>query len=86
MDSHCSIEDVGVLRSLPNLTIISPADPTETVKAIFASIKHHQSVYIRLTGGSNSAQIYKSDYSFEIGKSIKLTEGKDVLIIAVAQW
>lgn len=80
--THCSIEDVGVLRSLPNLTIISPADPTETVKAIFASIKHHQSVYIRLTGGSNSAQIYKSDYNFEIGKSIKLTEGKDLLIIA----
>ena len=80
--THCSIEDVGVLRSLPNLTIISPADPAETVKAIFASVKHDQSVYIRLTGGSNASQIYKSDYKFEIGKAIKLINGEDLLIIA----
>ena len=80
--THCSIEDVGVLRSLPNLTIISPADPTETVKAIFASVKHDHSVYIRLTGGSNASQIYKSDYIFEIGKAIKLNDGEDLLIIA----
>ncbi len=80
--THCSIEDIGILRSLPNLTIISPADPGETVKALFASINHKQSVYIRLTGGSNTSQIYKSDYKFEIGKSIKLTDGDDLLIIA----
>ncbi|WP_440910946.1 transketolase family protein [Candidatus Pelagibacter sp.] len=80
--THCSIEDVGILRSLPNLAIVSPADPTETVKALFASINYHQSVYIRLTGGSNAPQIYKSDYDFEIGKSIKLVDGDDLLIIA----
>ena len=47
--THYPIEDVGILRSLPNLAIVSPADPTETVKALFASINYHQSVYIRLT-------------------------------------
>ncbi len=80
--THCSIEDVGVLRSLPNITIISPADPTETVKAVFASIKHNESVYIRLTGGSNCPQIYKKDYDFEIGKAVNLKDGTDLLIVA----
>ena len=66
--THCSIEDIGVLRSIPNLTIISPADALETAKAIEASIKHDRSVYIRLTGGSNNPIVYDKDYEFEIGK------------------
>ena len=80
--THCSIEDIGVLRSLPNISIISPADPAETVKAVFEAVKYDHSVYIRLTGGANAPQIYKSDYIFEIGKSIQLLDGEDVLIIA----
>jgi len=80
--THCSIEDIGVLRSLPNLTIVSPADPAESVKALFAAIKHKESVYIRLTGGSNNPQIYNTNYNFNIGKAIKLREGKDVLLVA----
>ena len=46
--THCSIEEIGVLRSIPNITIISPADSLEVVKALTASINHNQSVYIRL--------------------------------------
>lgn len=80
--THCSIEDVAVLRSIPNLTIISPADCTETVKALFSSINHNQSVYIRLTGGRNNSIIYEKDYNFKIGKSIKLSEGNDLTIFA----
>ena len=38
--THCSIEDIGVLRSIPNLTIISPADSLETAKSILASLNH----------------------------------------------
>ena len=52
--THCSIEDIGVLRSIPNLTILSPADCGETAKCIYAAIEHKNSVYIRLTGGSVS--------------------------------
>ena len=70
--THCSIEDIGVLKSIPNISIISPADGTEVVKAIFASINHHESVYIRLTGSTNNPVIYNEDYNFEIGKSIKI--------------
>ena len=80
--THCCIEDVGILRSIPNLTIISPADSGEAVKAVIASLDHKNSVYIRLTGGANLEQIYNDDYDFEIGKSITLKEGKDLSIFA----
>tara|TARA_B100000780_G_scaffold50038_1_gene31095 strand:- start:117 stop:1088 length:972 start_codon:yes stop_codon:yes gene_type:complete len=80
--THCSIEDIGILRSIPNLTIISPADSFETVKATEASIKHNQSVYIRLTGGSNNPMVYESDYEFEIGKGKMLIDNGEILIIS----
>ena len=80
--THCCIEDVGVLRSIPGIKIISPADSFETVKALEAAIKSEDSIYIRLTGSSNNPIVYNKDYSFEIGKSIKLKEGKDVTIFA----
>ena len=78
--THCCIEDVGILRSIPGITIISPADSFETVKALEASLKQKNSVYIRLTGASNNPIVYNKDYNFEIGKSIKLLEGKDITI------
>ena len=80
--THCCIEDLGILRSIPNLTILSPADSGETVKAVLASLENKNSVYIRLTGGANNDQIYKDDFNFEIGKSITLREGKDIAIFA----
>jgi transketolase len=80
--THCCIEDIGILRSIPNLTIISPADSGEAVKAVLASLDHKNSVYIRLTGGANIDQIYEEDYNFKIGQSITLKEGKDISIFA----
>ncbi len=80
--THCCIEDIGVLRSIPGLTIISPADALETVKAIGAAIALDTPSYIRLTGGSNNPIVYKKDYSFEIGKSIELNKGEDVVIFS----
>ena len=80
--THCSIEDIGILRSIPNITIISPADSAEAIKAVEASLNHYETTYIRLTGGSNNDQIYKDDYEFKIGKSVTLKDGKDATIIA----
>ncbi len=80
--THTCIEDVGILRSIPNLTIISPADSFETIKAIEKSLTHNETCYIRLTGGSNNPIVYKEDYDFHIGKSIKLADGKDVKIFS----
>ena len=80
--THCCIEDLGVLRSIPNLSIVSPADGLELAKTIIASLSHNQSTYIRLTGSSNNPVIYKKDYKFKIGKSITLKKGKDITIFA----
>ena len=74
--THCCIEDVGILRSIPGITIISPADSLETVKALEAAVKSKNPTYLRLTGSSNNPIIYNKDYEFEIGKSITLKEGK----------
>jgi transketolase len=78
--THCSIEDIGVLRSIPNITIISPADVREMLKALEASLKHHQSVYLRLSGSTNNKIVYKKNYNFKIGKSVRLSKGKDITI------
>ena len=79
--THCCIEDIGVLRSIPNITIISPSDPYELYKVITASIKHENSVYIRLTAGANSEIINSKDYDYKIGKAIKLMPGEEISII-----
>ena len=78
--THCCIEDVGILRTIPGITIISPADSLETVKALEAAVKSNNPTYIRLTGSSNNPIVYSKDYKFEIGKSITLKEGKDISI------
>lgn len=78
--THCCIEDVGSIRSIPGIDIISPADSLETVKALEASVKSKNSTYIRLTGVSNNPIIYSKDYEFKIGESVQLKKGKDVTI------
>ena len=78
--THCCIEDIGILRSIPNINIVSPSDSLETIKSIYAALNDDRSTYVRLTGGSNNPIINKEDYKFEIGKSIKLRDGKDVTI------
>jgi len=80
--THCCLEDVGILRPIPNLTIITPADSGEAVKAVIASLEHSNSVYIRLTGESNIHPIYEDNYNFKIGQSITLRKGKDISIFA----
>jgi len=80
--THCCIEDVGILRSVPGITIISPADSLETFKALEAAVKLNQPTYIRLTGGSNNPIVYSKDYEFKIGKSIKLKDGSDITIFS----
>mgnify|MGYP006137063125 FL=1 len=78
--THCCIEDIGILRTIPGITIISPADSLETIKALESAVRSKNSSYIRLTGASNNPVVYKEDYNFEIGKSVKLKEGKDITI------
>jgi transketolase len=81
-NTHYGVEDVAALRSIPGLTILSPADGLETVKCVQACANYGKPVYLRLTGAANNPAVYKSDYAFEIGKAVTLREGGDVAIIA----
>ncbi len=79
--THQATEDVALMRSLPNMTIISPADPLEAKYATYAAAKVFGPVYIRLsTGGTPS--VYKNEYDFKLGKAVTLREGEDVTIIS----
>lgn len=80
--THMSFEDLAIMRSIPNITILSPADCTETVKMTQLAMKHDGPVYLRLTGVMNHPIVYQEDYQLEIGKAIKLKDGKDIAIIA----
>ena len=80
--THCSIEEMSIMRSIPNITVISPSDSLETIKAVEQSFKHKNSVYIRLTGSNNNPIINNRDYKFKIGKCIQLEEGNDIIIFA----
>ena len=79
--SHQSIEDIALITSLPNMTVIVPADHRETMGAIKAAANHEGPVYIRL-GRCNTEDIFNEEYEFEIGKGVQLTEGNDIAIIA----
>lgn len=79
--SHQAIEDVAIMRAVPNMTIVNPADALSTRRAIEAAIQYNGPMYIRL-GRLGVPEVYKDDMDFTIGKGILIQEGKDVTIIA----
>lgn len=80
--SHQAIEDIAIMRSIPNMTVISPADAVETRYAVRAAIEHEGPVYLRL-GRLSVPVIYdESNYKYELGKGITLSDGNDVTIIS----
>lgn len=79
--SHQSIEDVSLMRSLPGMTVIVPADATETEAAVRAAVEMDGPVYLRL-GRLGVPVLFDDSYSFQIGKATLMQEGKDVTIIA----
>ena len=80
--THHSTEDLGGLRSLPNLVILCPASPLEVMKATVAAYEYDGPVYLRL-GTNREPEIYKEDYQFEIGRGVVVREGKDVALIGM---
>lgn len=79
--SHQAIEDMGVLRTLPNMTVIMPADYYATKKLVRAAAKWNGPVFLRFTRDAIPV-IYDESQEFEIGKALKLREGGDVAILA----
>lgn len=82
-NTHYTIEDLAVMRSIPNMTLLSPADGASAVKLFELARKEEGAVYMRLTGNLNCPMVYKEETSFEIGRAVRLKEGKDVVIYAV---
>ena len=80
--SHWAVEDIAYIRAIPNITILSPADSLEAIKAIKAAAEIQGPVYVRLSGGANVPIVYEDDYDYQVGKSITLKEGSDTAIIA----
>ena len=81
-NTHYGLDDLCLMRSIPGMTILSPADSTEVVKATEALMDFEGPVYLRLCGEAGDPMVYKEDYQFEIGKAITLREGSDVTIVA----
>jgi len=79
--SHQANEDVAIMRALPNMTVIVPADGIETKKAVHAIAEYYGPVYMRL-GRSGVPVLFDEDYDFQIGKANVLREGTDVSLFA----
>jgi transketolase len=79
--THQATEDIALMRVLPNMTILSPADPLEAKYATIAAAKVTGPVYLRLSTGGTPA-VYKKEYDFKLGKAVTLKEGKDLTIIS----
>ena len=78
--SHQMLEDIALMRALPNMTVIVPADGIETKQVIKAAAELEGPVYIRL-GRPKVPVLFGDDYKFEIGKGVVLKEGTDVTLI-----
>ena len=79
--SHQSLEDIAIMNSLPNMSVLVPADAKETNEIIKYAAKHIGPVYIRL-GRLNSEDIFEDTYEFEYGKGVSLREGNECTIIS----
>ena len=81
-NSHFGLEDAAIMRSIPNMTVVSPADCAEIVKTVFAAAEFPHPMYIRLTGAVGFPVVYEDDYDFQIGKAVEIKAGTDVSIVA----
>lgn len=80
--SHFGIEDLSLMRSLPNMNVVVPADSKEATQLVIASCEHPSPLYIRL-GRTGEPIIHKGTPNFKIGRGMVLSEGRDVAIFAI---
>ena len=79
--SHQMLEDIALMRAVPNMTVIVPVDGVETRQAVLAAAAYDGPVYIRL-GRPKVPVLFGEDYEFEIGKGVVLRDGSDVTLVA----
>ncbi|HPE90248.1 MAG TPA: transketolase C-terminal domain-containing protein [Spirochaetia bacterium] len=78
---HCT-EDIAIMRSMANLTVVVPADGVETANAVRAAYERKGPVYIRINRGFDQVVYDGPDYGFEIGKAVTMRDGTDLTVIA----
>ncbi len=78
--THQCLEDIGIMRTIPGMIILNPADATESRLAVKAAIEHKGPVYLRF-GRLAVPTIFDESYQFEIGKGVELESGTDVTLI-----
>ena len=82
-NSHFGLEDLSVMRAIPNISILSPADCGELKKILYdCSFNDRGPTYIRLTGVPGSKMVYEKNYNYKFGKIIEITSGKKILILS----
>ena len=79
--THQCCEDIALMRTIPGMTVINPADYTEAKKAVYEALNIEGPVYMRF-GRLAVPVIFDEDYKFEVGKGVKLRDGNDVTVIA----
>lgn len=79
--THQSVEDISIMRSIPNMTVLVPADAVEAEQMIFEAAKVYGPMYVRL-GRSAVPTLFDEGYKFKIGKGVLLRDGNDATIIA----
>jgi transketolase len=79
--THHATEDLAIMRALPDMTVVAPADPQEAEKATLAVAQHPGPCYLRI-GRAGEPKVHKSDIHFEIGKAIQVRNGEDLTIMS----
>lgn len=80
--THHALEDIAWMRSIPNMTVVCPADPIETRLAVRAALAHNGPVYLRL-GKKGEPVVHSTEPDFAIGKAIRVRDGDDAALLAV---
>jgi transketolase len=79
--THHATEDLAILRSLPNMTVVAPGDPAETEKAVHALVNTPGPCYLRL-GRAGEPDVHTEPFDFELGKAITMRQGADVTLLS----
>jgi len=81
--THHAIEDIAIMRALPNMTVCCPGDPIEARELIRQSYEYQGPIYFRL-GKNNEPLIHAEDARIEIGKAVRISEGDDLALITTS--
>ena len=80
--THQAVDDIAMMRAIPNMTVIDPGDASEIRQAVIAAISYEGPIYLRMQRGMIPVLFDESSYQFEFGRAVKLFHGKDASIIS----